>query len=468
MNIPIFIIAFFLLQIVCLIIGKKVSKQLKTQEDYFLAGKNIRFFPLLMTLIATQIGGGLVLGSAEEAFRYGWYVLLYPLGASLGLILLAAGVGKKLSQFNVSTVAQLFEVVYKSVRLKKIASLLSIVSLFMILVAQVIASKKFMLSIGVSQNWIFIGFWSIVILYTVVGGLKAVVATDIIQALFFIAVFILSAAFSLWFDGEAIWNLAQTNSANDFEFNQSKLIGWLLMPLLFMVIEQDMAQRCFAAKSGKIVSWASGCAALCIVLVCTIPIYYGILAKSLGLSIPEGESVLMAVLAVSTNPIVTALFGCAILAAIISTADSLINAISSNIAQDFDLSLFRKNNVAASQLVTCAIGCIALFSSYFFNNVVDVLILSYELSVSCLFIPVFAALFIKKGNVLSATSAIVGGVLGFILFRFISIEWLPREIASLILSGMGFFVVPIVINFTSLKKKDRQLCRLNTQPKQQS
>ena len=40
-------------------------------------------------------------------------------------------------------------------------------------------------------------------------------------------------------------------NAEAFTFNSDKFCGWLLMPLLFMVIEQDMGQRCFAAKSWK-------------------------------------------------------------------------------------------------------------------------------------------------------------------------------------------------------------------------
>lgn len=438
MNIPVFVIALFVLQLICLIVGKKASKQLSTQDDYFLAGRSIRFFPLLMTLIATQIGGGLVLGSAEEAYRYGWYVLLYPLGACLGLLLLAAGIGRRLSQFKVSTVAQLFEVVYRSIRLKKIASILSIVSLFLILIAQVVASKKFMMSLGVTQNWLFLGFWGIVILYTVVGGLKAVVATDIIQALFFICVFVASFVYSIGFHPDNAINWSSVGWGEGFEFNQSKLVGWLLMPLLFMVIEQDMAQRCFAAKSGKVVSWASGCAALCIILVCTIPVFYGILGKAMGIQIPEGASVLMTVLSAMTTPVLTALFGCGILVAIISTADSLINAISSNVAQDFEFKWAQKKNVKASQAITCIIGCLALLSSFYFNNIVEVLIQSYELSVSCLFVSVFAALFIKQGNALAATYSVTFGALAFVVFQFLPVFIIPREVMSLMFSLLGF------------------------------
>src|SRR5687767_7623547 len=105
MNFILFICLLFVLQFICLMMGSRASRNLKNQGDYFLAGKDVKFFPLLMTFLATQIGGGLVLGAAEEAYQFGWSVLLYPLGACLGFVLLASGIGRKLAQFQVSTVA---------------------------------------------------------------------------------------------------------------------------------------------------------------------------------------------------------------------------------------------------------------------------------------------------------------------------------------------------------------------------
>jgi SSS family solute:Na+ symporter len=441
MNITVFIVSLFLLQIICFFVGKKASQQISSQEDYFLAGKALRFFPLLMTLIATQIGGGLILGSAEEAFRYGWVVLLYPMGACLGLLVLASGVGRKMAQFNVSTVASLFEVVYGSKKLKKIASLLSIISLFMILIGQVIASKKFMASLNFDSNFIFFAFWGIVILYTVMGGLKAVVATDIIQALFFIAVFILCVVYTLVFDS---FSLTSANFAGNFEFDSAKFTGWLLMPLLFMVIEQDMAQRMFAAKSGKVVSLATGFAAIAILLIAAIPVFYGVLGNAMGFKPLTGASIFMQVVQLTSSPILMALVATAIIAAIISTADSLMNAISSNIAQDFN---FKGLDVKRSQWITLAIGVLALAGSFYFNSIVGILIQSYELSVSCLFVPVFAALFIKKGNQQSALYSILFGALAFFFLR---VDFMPKEILSLLVSFTGFAIGEIQ-HYFSLK-----------------
>ncbi|MBA3720892.1 MAG: sodium:solute symporter family protein [Parachlamydiaceae bacterium] len=438
MDLPIFVALLFVIQLLCLIAGSRVLKNLKTENDYFLAGKDVKFFPLLMTFIATQVGGGMILGASEEAYQYGWYVLLYPMGACLGFLLLAGGIGRKLAQFQVSTVAQLFEVIYKSVALKKVASLLSIVSLFMVLVAQVIASKKFMISIGVNQNELFILFWAVIIFYTVMGGLKAVVSIDIIQASFFLIVFVASFGYVLYTIETPLAHVMSPGINSDkFDFDASKLSGWLFMPLLFMVIEQDMAQRCFAAKSPRVVTKAALWSAIIIFLICVIPIFFGILGKSLNINIEEGASVFMTVTQAITSPAFAAFIGCAVLMAIISTAISLINAVSSNLTQDFTLSIFKGSSIQKSRWITTAIGMGAFLLSFSFNNVVDLLIVSYELSVYCLFIPVIIALFKPDGNRSSAALAILFGAIGFFLFRMYPVI-IPKEIASVLLSGVGF------------------------------
>jgi SSS family solute:Na+ symporter len=444
MNLIVFVCVLFGLQLVCFIVGNKTSKSMETQQDYFLASKGLTFFPLMMTFVATQVGGGLVLGAAEEAYRFGWQVLLYPLGAVLGLLLLACGLGKKMAQSGVATVAQLFEVAFGSVVLKRAASVLSIVSLFMILVAQIIASKKFMTSLGVESSLIFFGFWAVAIVYTAMGGLKAVVSTDIVQAGFFGCAFFFCFLYALTISPAIDAEMAGAR-AQGFVLAEHKLTGWLLMPLLFMVIEQDMGQRCFAAQTPRTVSLAAGAAALVTMALCAIPVYFGVLAKSVGFEVTYGGSVLMSAIMSFTNPVIAAFVGCAVLAAIISTADSLINAISSNFSQDFEFAFLKDGkSIRAAQIMTGCISALAMAGSVWFDNIVDLLIQSYELSVCCLFIPVCVALFKSKGNFLSASLSIAFGAAAYIVFKFFYTP-IPREILCVLLSLLGYGVGEVIL-----------------------
>lgn len=446
MNLLFFIVLIFAFQLLCLVAGKRAAKKIASSSDYFLANKSVKVFPLFMTFLATQVGGGLVLGSAEEAFQYGWIVFLYPLGAALGLIFLGLGLGRRLASFPVSTTAQIFEVSYGSKRLKQAASLLSIVSLFMILVAQIIASSKFLMSLGVSNQWLFIAFWGFCIFYTVQGGLRAVIATDVVQAAFFVIVFFVTLALAFFAKSSSLLQLADMSVyKGQFVFDLNKATGWLLMPLLFMVIEQDMGQRCFAAGSGKIVSKATFWSGIVTLAVCMVPIAFGMLGKTLGISIPKGASVLMEVVGKVTNPYLAAFMGCAVLAAIISTADSLINAISSNLSEDFmKKKEDNRKTIARIKAITFVLSLSSIFFSYFFTNIVDLMIQSYEFSVVALFVPTFIALFKRQGNFLSALLAILLGGAGFVIFRLFPVAF-PREVLSLLLSLFGFGLGEVIV-----------------------
>lgn len=432
MNLYLFVILLFTLQVIYWQIGRRSARQVKAHGDYFLAGKSVNLFPLMMTFLAGQVGGGLVLGAADEAFIHGWQVLLYPLGACLGLLALGLGLGRRLCEFKVSTVAQVLEIAYNSPLLKRIASLLSIISLFMILASQFIASHKFLLAMGISSPWIFSLFWGILLYYTIQGGLRAIIATDIAQGIVFSIVFCACFAF-LFFSGKVP---EFSSAATAFSLSASKFTGWLLMPLLYVICGQDMGQRCFAGSSSHAVKKAALLSSVGIMIVSLVPITFGVLAKNAQLAIPANSSTLILSIDYAIHPLATALVGCAVLAAIIGTAASLINAISSNLSQDFEM--FRKNsNLQTTKILTLIISLAALTMAFYFNNILHILIQSYELFVSALAVPIFIALFRKKGPFLAGLLSILFGIASFTLFKWITPPF-PTEIASLLLSLIGY------------------------------
>jgi len=324
----------------------------------------------------------------------------------------------------------------------------------MIFVAQIVASKKFMLAIGFHNPLFFYVFWGIVILYTSLGGLKAVISTDIVQALAFIAIFLVCLGFAvcnLSIPLPAIFDhgvqLTLTHMAS---LQSQKLFGWICMPLLFMLIEQDMGQRCFAADSYKTVVKSTLTSAVIILLFACIPIFFGISASATHVTSLGSESILMKVVQLTSNPYCSALFACGILLIIISTADALLNAIASNLSLDFPF--FHKQPLKISKMITIGIACLGIWFSCYFQNIVDVLIQSYELSISCLLIPIMMALFQKKPSPSSAIGSMVGGLVGFVLFRCVP-HTLPKEFLSLLLSALGFAFGSLTSRYAILSQK---------------
>ncbi len=432
-----FYLVLFAVMLLSLYAGRKRKKGPSNQKEYFLAGRGVTFFPLFLTFLATQVGGGMILGASEEAYTTGISVFLYPLGVALGLIFLGLGVGQKLASLGFTTIAEIFEVKYGSLPLRKIASLLSIFSLFMVLVAQMVASHKFLLSFGLNSTFIYLGFWFLAILYTVKGGMQSVIAADIVQAIFFIAIFSGVFAFTL-FSGV-------TAPLPSLEFTATpKMWGWVLMPLLFMLVEQDMAQRCFAGKSPQVVKQAAITAGIGVWIVAAIPIFFGLLAKVYNIPLIEGSSVLISSIAYFTNPFITALVGVAVILAIISTAVALMNAISSNFSSDF----LPNKSVKVSQGITALVALSALIFSFYAKSILGLLIQSYELSVVTIFVPVMMALFRKQPSRKGAIGAmVIGGVSFFFLPPF---TYFPKEILSLLLSLIGYLALEPAVKTKSL------------------
>ena len=427
MNIPLFWAVLGLMGAAYLWIGQASSKGLQNSDDYYLMGRKLSFLPLSLTLLATQLGGGTLLGAAQEAYLKGWVVFFYPLGVCLGLLILGMGFGAKLRRLNLTTVAELFERVYGSRSQRRIASILSIAGLFFILVAQAIAARQFFVSLGVLNPAFFYLFWGVLVTYTVMGGLKAVVNTDVLQAVFILATLALAFFCSSEIGPVELQTAAVT------PLSEVPWTAWLLMPLCFMLIEQDMGQRCFAAKTPRTVSLSALAAGLLLLLGSSVAMYFGVRARELGITVSEGQSILIEAVGALTNPTVSTLFAVAVLMTVISTADSLLCSISSNLSCD----LLGEDKMSRARLVTLGTGLAALGVSVFFGNVVEMLILSYELSVCVLFVPVMAAVLAKQPCRQGAYGAMALGALAFLLFRCVETP-LPRELLCVALSATGY------------------------------
>lgn len=438
MNTIFFVTIFIFLQILCFFVARRWGKTSQDTEDYLLAKRSMGTLPLAMTFIATQIGGGMILGSAETAFTSGLSACFYPLGAAVGMLLLSFGVGEKMAKFPAKTVTELLEIVYQSVRFKKFASLLSMACLFLIFIAQIVASRKFMLSFGVDNNFLFALLWLMVIGYTAYGGMRSVVATDVLQAAFFIGVF--AICFFSIASNQTLPTFQEITNASE-ALDIALISKLFLMPLLFMLIEQDMGQRCFSARSGVVIKKAAFIAAITTLVVTIIPISLGFMARGQAIATSEGASVFMQMIARYCTPEVTALGAAAILAAIVSTANSLLQAVVCHLAVDFSL---MRNKVSLLRLAVILLGAVGFLLSMFFSSIVGLLMIAYELFISALFVPTIFAIMGWRASRPSAYVAAALGSCAFLVQLVFPLNF-PRELITLAVSFSGFYLTEYYI-----------------------
>lgn len=447
MNTYLFIGVLFCLSLFYRAIAVFGSKKSNNTLDYFLAHRSLGIIPLTFTLIAIQLGSGMLLGTAEMSYKNGFYGILYSLGMASGFIILSLGFASKLRGLNISTTAQVFETRYNSDFLKGIASLLSIISLCGILIGQIVASKQLLIGLDVYNPIILVCMWLIVITYTMIGGLHSVVLADIVQVSFIIIVFtgvFLKTLFTL---PSSVFTLkAFLYIQRQFKVGKdiSSLVSAFLMPVLFSLIEQDLAQRFFAAKSKMVARISAFAASLFILGFTCIPVFFGVATKlSMG-KIPVGANPLIAYLEHYSSPLLFVLIVCGILAAITSTADSLLCAISSNISQDFNHILKKPVTINQAKIITCLTGVITLACSFLIQeNILGVLGYSYKICVSCLFIPTVIAYFYDNLSARAGFLSMLFGGIGFGISLFMAPS-LQKELLPLALSLLGYIIGSIL------------------------
>ncbi len=431
-------------------IGYHVSKGVNSGDNYFLADRKLGIASICMSLLATQIGAGVILGTSDFSYKYGIYGIFYSLGLSLGLIAISIFGAKQLREKNISTVAELFEKEYKSKFLRKVTSIISIISLYGILISLIVGTRQLLIAFGIENELILYAFWIVLILYTVLGGLKAVVYTDVVQIIFIFIVFILITAYYFFYKYEYI-QFSVDNLFNCIVNKEKTLLApYLIVPFLYVFIEQDMAQRFFSAKNSKTAYISAFLAGILLLIFAFIPLIFGIAARSIK-NIPAGSNEMIYFFINTSNSFIVSIVVLAVLCAIISTGDSLLCAITSNISLDFK----KKNssiNLLHTRIITIFLGFSAIIIANFCNNIIEVMLISYQIMVCTLFFPIVVSYFNFKKSKFLAYISVFLGLIGFLIhtnLNGVMYVNISRELFCIFLSFFSFPLLYIYKRFIS-------------------
>ena len=362
-------------------------------QNSLLSSRSVTLPALTLTFVATQLGGSAIIASSTAAMQYGHEALLYTTGLSLGFLIHSLGFGRKMREAQVSTISELFEKYYASSLLRTLSSFVVITSLFLILTSIAVGSWTFMQSMGIQSRLPFYCLWAIMIAYTSMGGLNAVIKTDMIQVCFVLGIFSMISIFFL-FEPTTLSLGGISNILQSHGLDTQRTMKWLIMPTLFTLIGQDMGQRCFAAHDAKTVTQATFLASLIMFFAGTIPVGLALMAKHHN---PQAVYFIDLLSFLKGNSLVLgAFFAAATATAVISTADSLLCALGSSLA--FDLispccpNLSEKKLKNISTLSIFLIGITAIILSLFFQDMMALVITSYSISVILLSAPIICAI----------------------------------------------------------------------------
>ena len=269
----------------------------------------------------------------------------------------------------------------------------------------------------------------IIVSYCALSGLYGVMITDTIQVAIGGLGVVLGAAIALKRIG-GIGQLA-TLPAQDLSLFPADLgtLVWLVVPVtLNGLISQPAYQRINACRDEKTAVRAPLFGALVVIFLAIFPVLAGMCARVLWPDVDPAMAVPQLLKEVFP-PVVAAIFIAAILAAIMSTADSVLLAGVANVVRDIYQQILRPDAsdralLRISSLATVGIGIGALAVTYLVPTILDLFLASYAIQVCGGLIPVVGALLWKKGTELGAWAAFVVGV-GFVSLSTMKVIDIP-------------------------------------------
>lgn len=336
-------IVFVLIYLAILIsIGLFVRKRAKNVEGFAVAGRRLAFYAAMSTIVASEWGGGVVMGVTEEAHIFGISSFFYPLSLGLGLIILGLTLVEKYWHLDTITMGQFLKKRY-SVRVDLLAAILMIFSLTLVTASQVRSAGLISESIfKIPFVYSIILFVLIVAIYTSIGGLWAVAYNDTIQLLIGAIGLIIVLGFAL----TRIGGINTLFNQLPKEFMDPRPYGsWVWAFDFFasvtfvMLAVPELVQRIWGCKTVKIAKTS---------LIVSGIVYwiFGIISVLIGLSafvlIPNLKSGALPNLILTLfNPTIAVFLCLSVLAALISTADTMLLVCSTMFVEDIYKRLFK-------------------------------------------------------------------------------------------------------------------------------
>jgi solute:Na+ symporter, SSS family len=397
----------------------------KGVDDYYVGGRKIGSVHIGLSVVATDVGGGFSIGLGGLGFIMGlagsWMLFTGLIGAWLSAVLLIPRVKKMEETRKFFTFPQFLGSFYNP-RVAFLAGIISAIGYLgftssQILAGAILAEATFIPHLDRQTALIIMGI--IVIVYTAMGGIKAVIYTDTIQWIILMSGLVFIGIPVAFF---AVGGLEGVREALPSEFFSLANIRWqqilnwgvTIIPIWF--VGMTLYQRIYASRNKKQAQRAWFIAGLfewpvmafmgvLLGLFARVAITQGMF-EYLGYGATGDIDAEMGLPLLLRTVLPVGLMGlmmAAYFSAIMSTADSCLMASSGNFLTDILSRWFRvpeshRKFLLVSQLLTLVLGVIALLLATQMPNVLELMLYSYAFMVSGLFVPVIGALFLKRAS----------------------------------------------------------------------
>ena len=451
--------------VVMLIIGLYSAKRAGTAADFIVAGRRMPIWICSVTIIATWFGGGTMMGASGAAYEGGLLgVIADPFGGALALFLVGFFFVRIFRRLRLLTFIDFFQNRYGKTA-ATIAAIGSISSNIGWTGALLVAFGFVFQSLtGIPMEIGILGGAVVVFIYTVAGGMWAVALTDFVQMVV-IAIGLVMLLVVVLIDVGGWGNVGPHLPEDTFRMVPLEnapgiwltyFRAWVIFGL-GDVTAQTLLQRAFSAKNEQVAQNSFYLAGFGYLSLGMIPVTLGIIASVTMPGLTDPETVIPELAIAHLHPVLIAIFVGALLAAIMSSADSALLAAASvfiiNILPLFKPEASDRLKLIATRVAIPLFGCIAVYVALEVQVVYDLILDANSVILVCVTIPFIVGIWWPRAN---RTGALASMAMGFLTW-FATILFAPELPGDLLGLMAGLVTVLIVVPLTQKIDPPRRL-----------
>lgn len=230
---------------------------------------------------------------------------------------------------------------------------------------------------------------------------------------------------------------------NSWEHWLNYLRAWTIIGLVD-ISAQSLIQRVSAARTERVAQYAFYLGGLGYLLFGMIPVILGMIGSVTMPGLSSPESVVPALAIEHLHPVAIAIFVGAVLAAIMSSADSVLLACASLLARNV-LPLVKKNppprlGLLVARLSIPVFGSIAIVIAINIRDVYDLMVNANMLGLAAIIVPFVLGAWWSKANRTGALAAMGFGIAAWLVTLFVAPQ-LPADFVGLSASLITMLVV---------------------------
>jgi len=443
--------------VVMLSIGVYASKRASTSaSDFIVAGRRMPIWICSATIVATWFGGGTMMGAAGASYESGLLgVIADPFGGALCLFLVGFFFVRIFRRLRLLTFIDFFENRYGKTA-STIAAVGSISSNVGWTGALLVAfGFVFQTLTGVPLEIGIIGGAIVVFIYTVAGGMWAVALTDFVQMVI-IALGLVSLLIVVLIDVGGWGNIGPHLPEDTFrmtpkEGNAATWLNYFRAWLIFGLADvsaQTLMQRAFSARDEQTAQNSFYLAGFGHLSLGLIPVTLGIIASVTMPGLTDPETVIPQMAQAHLHPAAIAIFVGALLAAIMSSADSALLAaasvFSTNILPLFKPEVSDRHRLLATRIAIPVFGSIAVYVALRVQVVYNLILDANSVILVCVTVPFIVGVWWPQAN---RSGALASMAMGFLIW-FVAIIYVPEAPGDLLGLLAGLLTILIVTPLT--------------------